>query len=417
MLIILNAMSSIGIKFIAHEFLKEFNSQIIDDHFVSFNPLQVEDKNGNIVYSSGIDKLATENIDLVQKIIRIDNELKNIANNEHYRNGSFQDFYFDYGITDYLKVDLWENASDFIDDNLTSLNHTDYNREVSYKKTLNNYNSRPLEIPNYVISGQFSKAIIERFQKDLGDENVLVINFLRNISSSTALHIEDEEYFAKGDKEPEDFHYLRLFESVLSSIAVMSVKNVINVKFEDLLIGKFIEVKDKKISLPNLYQSFNNYLTNWEKEKIIKTRKCTSDKINYFNEIFSDSSKSIDVFLECTKFNPKNEIIDILVQQIEDKKEISPICLHLYNGKYIVSSGFHKFQAYKKLGFQEVSVYDGTKTFNMNIEDLEKIMDEEDEYEYTDEDKGRILKLLPKNFFVALGYQPLTYSLLMRRPR
>ncbi len=412
MLIILNAMSSIGVKVIANEFLKEFNSQLIDGHFVSLNPLQVKNPNGEIVYGKNVSELVLNNPVLFDKIIQLEIKIRELSHIEHYRNGSFQDFYFDYGITDYLKVDLWENAPDFVDGKLTSLSNTDYNREVSYKKTLSNYNSRPSEIINYVISGQFSKSIIERFQKDLGDENVLVVNFIRNITSSSALHIEDDDYFLNGYNESEDFHYLRLFESILSSIAVMSVKNVVNIKFEDFLNQKFIQIGDKKINLPSSYQSFNKWITNWEKQKIIKTKKCSPDKIDYYNSLFSDSSKAIDVFLECTKFDPQNEITDSYVEKINNGEEISPICLHLYNERYVMSDGVHKFQAYKKLNFQEVPVYDGTKIFNMNVQEIDKILDDGDEYEYKDEDKGLFLEVLPKNFFVALGYQPLTYSLL-----
>lgn len=411
-------MSSIGVRFIAYEFLKEFNSQIIDDYSVSFNPLQVKNKSGEIVYGGGVDDLVRDNFSVFEKIINIDRQLRNLMYDEHFRNGAFQDFYFDYGITDYLKIDLWEDAPDFLGGLLTNVNNNDYSKDVSYKKILNSYISRPNDIINYVISGQFSKAIIERFQKDLGEENVLVVNFLRNITSSTALHIEDDDYFLKRKStKVEEFHYLRLFESILSSIVVMSVKNVINVKFEDFLNDGFIIIKDKKIKLPDFYQKFNKWITNWEKEKLIKTQKCNSEQINYYNDLLSDSNKAIDVFLDCMKFDPENEITDLYVEKIKNKEELNPICLHFYKGRFIMSDGLHRFLAYKKLGFQEVLVYDGTKTFNMSIEEIDKILDEDYEYEYEDKDKSKFLEVLPKNFFNALGYEPLTYSLLLRRPR
>ena len=265
MLIILNAMSSIGVKYIALEFLKVFNSQTIDDYHVNFSTLQIKDKNENILYDSNqnIDELVRIDNSLFQKIIKIDNNLRDLSHTEHYSYGYFEDFYYDYGITNELIVDLWQNAPDFV------------HGGVSYQKTLNNYLNRQNEIKNYVISGQFSKSIIERFKNDLGKENVIVVNIIRNLSSSLALHIQDEDYFLKYNTTEEGY-YLRIFESTLSAIAVMSIDDVYNIRFEDFLENKFIEIKDKRINLPELYNNFNNLLTYWEKEKIVKTRKCTS---------------------------------------------------------------------------------------------------------------------------------------------
>jgi hypothetical protein len=68
--------------------------------------------------------------------------------------------------------------------------------------------------------------------------------------------------------------------------------------------------------------------------------------------------------------------------------------------------------AYEELDVQDIPVYDGKNYFSMNINELKKIKEELLEYEYKDSEKERILKLIPKNFFKALGYEPLTlYSM------
>jgi hypothetical protein len=405
-LIILNAMSSIGVKYIALEFLKVFNSQTIDDYHVNFSTLQIKDKNENILYDSNqnIDELVRIDNSLFQKIIKIDNNLRDLSHTEHYSYGYFEDFYYDYGITNELIVDLWQNAPDFV------------HGGVSYQKTLNNYLNRQNEIKNYVISGQFSKSIIERFKNDLGKENVIVVNIIRNLSSSLALHIQDEDYFLKYNTTEEGY-YLRIFESTLSAIAVMSIDDVYNIRFEDFLENKFIEIKDKRINLPELYNNFNNLLTYWEKEKLVKTKKCTSENLNYYNDIFSNSTKAIEIFLETQKLKLKYDLIGILEEKIKNKESIPPLVISLFNGRYVLSDGMHRYYAYKKVGIKEILVTDGTKTFNMDITELDKIVENGDEYEYNDHEKERFVKALPSNFFEALGYQPLTLSKLYRNIR
>lgn len=407
-------MSTVGVKFIAHEFLKVFNSQIIDGHFVEFSTMRVTDEEGNVVYdiTSGQNELVRTNPSLFEKFVKLDIDLRELSHEEHYRNGSFDDFYYDYKITNYLKLDLWQNAPEFVDGVLTY-----HYAGVSYEKTLNNYINRPSYIKNYVISGQFSKGIIERFQRDLGEENVTVVNFLRNPSTSIALHLEDEEYFLNPETVTKDFHQLRFFESILSSLAVTNVENVINIKFEDFLKNKSITIKGEKITLPKLYQNFNNLLTYWEKEKIIKTKVCTPDTIEYFNDVLSSCDKSIDEFLECTKLNEKSELIDSYVQKINNGERVDPIGVHFYGDRYLMSDGLNRFLAYKRLGVQEIPVHDGTKLFTMKVEELDEILKTDDEYEYDDSEKERLLNLLPNNLFVSLGYQPLTLSQLIRPAR
>ena len=411
MLFILNATSTIGVKFIACEFLKAFNSQTIDDHFVELSPIRVANKDGNIVYDieSGENQLVQNNPNLFQKIVKLDVDLIDLSHQEHYRDNAFDDFYYDYGITNSLMIDLWQNAPEFIDGVLTQ-----HNDGVSYQKTFNNYVNRPNYVDNYVISGQFSKGIVERFQKDLGEENVVVVNFLRNPSAVTAIHIEDEEYFLQPERVSKDFHNLKIFESILSNIALMSVKGVINVKFEDFLKDKFIQIKNKKIILPKLYKNFNSILTEWEKEKIIKNKICTSDKIEYYNNILSDCSKSVDEFLECTKFNINSELIDLYIKKISDGEKVDPICVHFYNGKYLMSDGLNRFFAYKRLNIKQIPVHDGTKLFSMSDEELDDILKNDDEYEYKDSEKNRLLERLPYNMFTSMGYQPLTLNQLLQ---
>lgn len=411
MLFILNATSTIGVKFIACEFLKVFNSQTIDDHFVELSPIRVTDETGNVVYDmeNGETKLVRNNSTLFQKVVKLDTDLINLSHEKHYRDNAFDDFYYDYGITNTLMVDLWQNAPEFVDGVLTH-----HNNEVSYQKTLDDYVNRPEYVNNYVISGQFSKGIVERFQKDLGEENVVVINFLRNPSAVTAVHIEDEEYFLQPHKVSKDFHNLRIFQSILSNIALMSVKGVINIKFEDFLKDKFIQIKNKKITLPKLYKNFNDILTHWEKEKITKNKICTSDKIDYYNNVLSDCSKSIDEFLECTKLNINSELIDTYVERITNGEKVDPICVHFYNGKYIMSDGLNRFFAYKRLNIKQIPVHDGTKLFSMSDEELDNILKNDDEYEYEDSEKNGLLELLPSNMFTSMGYQPLTLNQLLQ---
>lgn len=417
MLFILNATSTIGIKFIAHEFLKVFNSQTIEDHFVELSPIIVTDTQGNVVYNilTGQNDLVKNNLNLFEKIVKLDIDLRGLSHAEHYRDGQLDDFYYDYEITNYLKVDLWQNAPEFVNGNLTY-----HHYGVSYKKTFDNYINRPSYVNNYVISGQFSRGIIERFQKDLGEENVIVINFLRNPSIATALHLKDQEYFLNPQNEnygDEEFYYLRLYESILSNISVMSVKGVINIKFEDFLKNGHITVANKKVILPKLYNNFNNLLTYWEKEKILETNVCTPEKIKYYNDVLLDCSKSIDEFLECTKLNVKSELIDEYVKKISNGEEINPICVHFYGDRYLMSDGLNRFLAYKRLNIKEIPVHDGTRLFTMSDEELNEILENDDEFEYDDSKKERLLELLPSNIFTSMGYQPLTLSQLIRPAR
>jgi hypothetical protein len=401
-------MSSVGVKFIAHEFLKAFNSQIIDGHSVRFETsLEVKDENGNIVYGNSLDRniLVENNQELMQKIIKLDNDLLDLSHSQNYNYGYFEDFYFDYGITNELIVDLWQNSPEYV------------HGGVSYQKTLDSYLNRPNQIQNYVISGQFSKSIIERFQRDIGKENVVVVNFLRNLSTSLALHIQDEDYFSNFKITSETDYYLRIFESTLSAIKVMSVDGVHNVRFEDFLKNNFIEIKNKKINLPKFYNNFNNLLTYWEKEKIVNTKNCTPENLNYYNDIFSNSSKAIDIFLETQKFYAKEDSIEFFVEKIKNGEQLEPLIISKFKDRYVLSDGMQRYLAYKRINAKEVLVNDGTKTFNIEMEEMNKIVEEGDEYEYDDNQKEILLKALPTNFFVALGCEPLQLASLIRRLR
>jgi hypothetical protein len=76
-----------------------------------------------------------------------------------------------------------------------------------------------------------------------------------------------------------------------------------------------------------------------------------------------------------------------------------------------------RYLAYKEVGVKEVLVDDGVKIFKMEMAELDKIVENGDEYECNDGEKERFVKALPSNFFEALGYQPLTLSKLYRNIR
>ena len=66
------------------------------------------------------------------------------------------------------------------------------------------------------------------------------------------------------------------------------------------------------------------------------------------------------------------------------------------------------------MNIKQIPVHDGTKLFSMSDEELDDILKNDDEYEYKDSEKNRLLERLPYNMFTSMGYQPLTLNQLLQ---
>jgi hypothetical protein len=186
----------------------------------------------------------------------------------------FRDIYFDYNITQSVT----------------------YPEGGNYKQFLSDYEQRPNN--TMVISGSFSRAFYEAVSKDI--EQIQFINITRN--PSVVYYIESLTECIR-----QDFYDYRLnvplltrrnISSILNSITLKNIPNVLTVKFEDLINNCEIN----GIPLPKSFTAFNQHITVEEK---LLSRRTTASNITRFNTVFSDLSNE----LSQSNFNlelPKN---------------------------------------------------------------------------------------------------------------
>jgi len=121
--------------------------------------------------------------------------------------------------------------------------------ESEYQNILNNFK----ENDESFWTGVFSYSFIHRVRKDLGEDNVKVLNIIRNPSVCMFVNNFDENSQLKNG-----------IISILNMMMIKNLPNVINIKYEDYLKnGKFI-LDDKEVFLREQLTNYNGIINEYE---------------------------------------------------------------------------------------------------------------------------------------------------------
>lgn len=131
-----------------------------------------------------------------------------------------------------------------------------------YQKAINIYKNNGYGV--FVATGSFSKSIINKFKQDLGDNNVVVVNIVRNPSVSFSLHQRPADYFTNNPNASEIKEFQKLHEVTLNTHLVYKMPGVINIHYEDILRDKQFNVLDKVVTVEGI-EAYNDYITVSEK--------------------------------------------------------------------------------------------------------------------------------------------------------
>ncbi len=264
MVIVLTGMQSINKKFLARILLGTLNkieyngyvADFTDSHFSIF------DSNGVEVY-----RVASDTHESIDTLIHSDpNGLSIIKHFDTLNTQIFEDMVkhshfvnrfcsldVDFGLTNmprYLKQD-----------GETKLLHPH-----SFNDVVNNIKSYPYETK--VITGTFGVHFLNRLKAALPDEEIHIVNIIRNPSVSWLMNKKPQsKWNSPGSPDlDEALDHERFFQSAITASLVMDMPGVTTVRFEDMMETGELTIGDKTINVREDYRAFNHWINNYESE-------------------------------------------------------------------------------------------------------------------------------------------------------
>ena len=343
MLVVINGVDTINKKFFAKEITEELNNFTIDGYIVDtiLNPWGLRDPVTNeIVLHLDEENPVTTLIEVNQTFDENGNQIEEVNTStnilrklqilemqffdkfemNHYKQ-SFVDIEHDYqlGPANLHTVKKQKPAGYMpgTDDN-SELALT-YDSIISYDNVIRDYNLRTFDI--VAITGTFSKIFIDKITEDLGEDNVLVINIIRNPSTAFLLTQQTDQYYEEHTYYNKENDNKRLVSSILASAAMKDYKNVITIKFEDIIKDGRFYIKGIEIPAPPGYEPFNSYVTNWENDKILSLNLVDNNSLDTFNNNISDffTVEKLKMYRERDNLEWSDEKIDQLITLINPK--------------------------------------------------------------------------------------------------
>jgi hypothetical protein len=317
MLVILNGVETIHKKFLARKIVAALNTFVVDGYTVDFaiEPFKVTSPTGEIVYCMAHgDQPATNKllIDLdndgvidpegnatFAKIIELQDKLFLEGGKTNHFYSVFIDLLYDFGITDTLN---------FPNSGGPTLRHPH-----GYDDVLENYNNRLGT--THVITGIFSKGFINKIKNDIGSENVIALNIIRNPSTCALLHRKTPDFYEDPGKELTLEEDLKKFKQSIINAAILSqLSDVITIKFEDIITAGKFTINNIDIPLPAGYDKHNEWLTVWENENVIPLNLVSSEELDSYNTLFqhylsNEKTKATDMleYINLLRTTPINE--------------------------------------------------------------------------------------------------------------
>ena len=286
MLVVLSGVESIHKRLIARQIIAKKNTFVVDGYKLDFtkdNPFGIIGQDGTPVTIESFfpDGLAEADVDArkttLQKMVELENSIIENGMLSHYF-GKFVSICYDLGIGAYgVPVIPWLPENDPIGDT--------YHYPTSYESVLQRYRESKLDY--HVITGSFGKAFIDRIRNDIGAENVIVYNILRNPSVAFSLHTRIPNFTSNQVDMPEQWHMNKLYDSIYNSAILKQDPSIITVRFEDMISTKQFIVDGTNVGLYLDYDAATNWLTRYEAANILPNVPVTEEMVTEFNQSIS----------------------------------------------------------------------------------------------------------------------------------
>lgn len=295
MLIILTGSDSINKRLISRQIMAKCNEYKCNSYTLDFSmddPFGIKDKDNNYI---AVEKFIEDNEENQKLFNTMEEMYKNFL--LHEETNHYFDRFADIGYD--LKI---FNRPEHLDRSADNFPNKESFNEILFK-----YKKSKLKY--FVITGSFSKTIINKFIFKLGKENVKVINFLRNPSVAYFLNKKPKKLFLKDKQYTESYDISRLNASILNSMILKDDENVQTIRFEDMIKSTLI-IDNIDVGLYIDYKNKNDFLTTYEFDVKKDQIEMSSDELKKFNKLFSSFNVYEDMSEEekalCNKFDLEN---------------------------------------------------------------------------------------------------------------
>jgi len=299
MLIILSGIDTINKKLIAHAITTTLNTFEIDGYRVdtSKESWELIDNNGNVVYGNVDGKYVNsimlgeqgeenkEGIATVYKLEALKNQLQRETEKCHYFH-QFGRVAGDWNLIPTRTIEVISEEKRTIDGELVT---------IDYQYVLNQYLNRITD--TQVISGIFSKVFIDKMKNDIGSENVLVLNIIRNPSAAYLMAKRPIGYYDQpGQASDEVSELQQLRRSIFICCSLIRFSEFSTIKFENIITTCSITVNGIEIKLPKfIYKNYNDYITNWEFENSVPLKLSNEIEINSINDSYQHITTDLPI--------------------------------------------------------------------------------------------------------------------------
>lgn len=295
MLIILTGSDSINKRLISRQIMAKCNEYKCNGYTLDFSmddPFGIKDKDNNYI---DVEKFIEDNEENQKLFNTMEEMYKTFL--LHEETNHYFDRFTDIGYD--LKI---FNRPEHLDRSVDNFPNKESFNEILFK-----YKKSKLKY--FVITGSFSKTIINKFIFKLGKENVKVINFLRNPSVAYFLNKKPQKLFLKDKQYTESYDISRLKTSILNSMILKDDENVQTIRFEDMIKSTLI-IDNIDVGLYIDYKNKNDFLTTYEFDVKKDQIEMSSDELKKFNKLFSSFNVYEDMSEEekalCNKFDLEN---------------------------------------------------------------------------------------------------------------
>lgn len=276
MLVVLNGYDTDSKNFLSKQITAYLNNFVFEGYNVDFKkqPFEVTNSLGIIVYTPGdevshgvqnLDMSAEEGYEFANRLLDWTTKVFPDDNTNTSYNDAFLDLLFDYGIV--------PERSNVVDPGTPNAG-----RVYDYNDIITAYKNRLYD--KFVITGEFSKAVIDQLKSDLGAENVSVYNFIRNPSATFLTQVPYTVNALDTDKP--------VRRAIFNSANLKRFNDITTIKFEDILAAGKVVIEGVEIPLPVEYTASKPNLTQWEKDNVLPSNLVSSEQLDQFNSYASN---------------------------------------------------------------------------------------------------------------------------------
>lgn len=286
MLIIINGVETIHRKWFSEEVYKAMNTFTVDDYSVKFvgNTYKIT----SLISTSTDATIVTMNegdttISYETVSIEAGEVVFDVATNNNrilsFNNGAttlkkveelFSSFVFHQNHFANVFVDLnyeFEYTQSFEGEQHVQ---GSYCYPIGYENLIANYNESIAE--THVISGAFSRSILDQIKTDIGAENVKIVNIIRNPCACFIAHPKPDSHYEANPNYSRQFHDERLPKSLITAANLIKFEDVETLRFEDIVEAGSFTINGVTIPFPMNHASmYNAWITTYEKNLVDET--------------------------------------------------------------------------------------------------------------------------------------------------